>query len=322
MFVEHAGGEPDRLSLEALTFARGLAATLGGALERSLLGSGGPPSPARLGGAGRRAGARGDRPRLDDYAPAAWGAAIRAASASAAPQPVVVAGQRARQRGARPRGGAHGTADGRERHRGHARRSVAARPPALGRQPARGRGARRADSAARRGAARRRGRRRRAAGPAPARHSVRAGAGARGPRRAGRRARGAQDGRRSRSATPRSSSAAGAASAPRRASRELEELAGLLGGAVGGSRVVTSLGWRPHSGPDRPDRAADRAGPLHRLRHQRRDPAHRRLQGGEADPRDQHGPRGADHGRRRLRRDRRPPTIVPAITAEIRRAGR
>ena len=29
--------------------------------------------------------------------------------------------------------------------------------------------------------------------------------------------------------------------------RVLEELAGLLGGAVGGSRVVTNNGWRPHS---------------------------------------------------------------------------
>ena len=42
------------------------------------------------------------------------------------------------------------------------------------------------------------------------------------------------------------SSAAGAASAAPRASRSLEELAGLLGGTLGVSRVVTSQGWRPH----------------------------------------------------------------------------
>ena len=40
---------------------------------------------------------------------------------------------------------------------------------------------------------------------------------------------------------------AGAASAAPRASRELDELAALLGGTVGVSRVVTSAGWRPHA---------------------------------------------------------------------------
>ena len=67
----------------------------------------------------------------------------------------------------------------------------------------------------------------------------------------------------------------------------LEELAALLGGAVGGSRVVTNLGWRAHADQVGQTGAQDRSRPLHRLRDQRRDPAHRRLQGREEDPGDQ-----------------------------------
>src|SRR5207237_1160004 len=57
--------------------------------------------------------------------------------------------------------------------------------------------------------------------------------------------------------------------------------------------------------PGRPDRDPDRAGPLHRVRDQRCDPAHGRLPGGQAHPRDQHGSWRADRGPGRLRRDRR-----------------
>ena len=51
----------------------------------------------------------------------------------------------------------------------------------------------------------------------------------------------------SRSETRRWSSAAAAASARAEGFAIIEELAGLLGGAVGCSRVVTSAGWRPHA---------------------------------------------------------------------------
>jgi hypothetical protein len=48
-FVEHAGGEPDRLSLEAVALARGLATALGAPLEAVILGSGAEAAAARLG---------------------------------------------------------------------------------------------------------------------------------------------------------------------------------------------------------------------------------------------------------------------------------
>jgi electron transfer flavoprotein alpha subunit len=73
----------------------------------------------------------------------------------------------------------------------------------------------------------------------------------------------------------------------------LEELAGLLGGVVGVSRVVTS-------------EDQDHPGALPGLRHQRRHPAHRRMRGRQAHHRDQHRPRRPHPGPRRLRRHRRP----------------
>ena len=82
----------------------------------------------------------------------------------------------------------------------------------------------------------------------------------------------------------------------------IEELAGLLGGAVGCSRVVTSAGWRPHADQVGQTGHEDLGRPLRRVRHQRRDAAHRRREGREEDPRDQQRPGGADLRERRLRR--------------------
>ncbi len=91
-FVEHAGGEPDRLSLEALSLARGLAATLGASVEAVVLGSNGEAVAGRLGSYGVPLAHVATDARLDDFAPAAWGAAIRACVATRSPQAVVVAG--------------------------------------------------------------------------------------------------------------------------------------------------------------------------------------------------------------------------------------
>ena len=74
----------------------------------------------------------------------------------------------------------------------------------------------------------------------------------------------------------------------------LEELAGA---SERGGRLLArghQRGLAPAHRPGRPDRHQGLARPLHRVRHQRRHAAHRRLQGREEDPRDQLRRRGAD----------------------------
>ena len=90
--VEHAGGEPDRLSLEALALARALAEALGIPLEAVVLGTGADAAAARLGPYGVFRAHVATDSRLDDYAPAAWGAAIRATVAAMSPSAVVAPG--------------------------------------------------------------------------------------------------------------------------------------------------------------------------------------------------------------------------------------
>jgi electron transfer flavoprotein alpha subunit len=90
-FVEHVGGEPDRLSLEALALARGIAGRLGAPLDAVILGSD-AESVARLGRYGVGLAHVANDERLDAYAPAAWAAAIRAVVDVRAPAAVVAAG--------------------------------------------------------------------------------------------------------------------------------------------------------------------------------------------------------------------------------------
>jgi len=92
VFVEHARGEPDRLSLEALSLGRAIAHQLGAPLDAIALGTDAEAAAATLGthGAGL-AHVAGDA-RLDDYAPAAWAAAIRAVVDMRKPSAVIAAG--------------------------------------------------------------------------------------------------------------------------------------------------------------------------------------------------------------------------------------
>ncbi|MGH9888683.1 MAG: electron transfer flavoprotein subunit alpha/FixB family protein [bacterium] len=91
-FVEHAGGEVDRLSLEALALARDLATTLRTPLDAVLVGTGAEAAAGQLGPHGVGLAHIAADTRLDDYAPAAWAAAIRAVLAARSPAAVIVAG--------------------------------------------------------------------------------------------------------------------------------------------------------------------------------------------------------------------------------------
>ena len=92
VFVEHAGGEPDRLSLEALALARGIARGLDAPVDAVILGTGAETASSRLGTHGVGLAHVATDARFDDYAPAAWGAAIRDVMDTRAPAAVVAAG--------------------------------------------------------------------------------------------------------------------------------------------------------------------------------------------------------------------------------------
>jgi electron transfer flavoprotein alpha subunit len=92
VFVERTATEPDRLSLEALALGRHLAAALGAPLDAVVLGTGAEAAAGRLGSHGVGLAHVATDQRLDDFAPAAWAAAIRAVVDERAPAAVVAAG--------------------------------------------------------------------------------------------------------------------------------------------------------------------------------------------------------------------------------------
>lgn len=92
VLVEHETGDVDRLSREALVIAGSLAAAVGGQLEAVLFGRGAADAMPALGAHRVATGHVVDDPRLDAYAPAAWGAAIAELLAARSPVAVLAGG--------------------------------------------------------------------------------------------------------------------------------------------------------------------------------------------------------------------------------------
>jgi electron transfer flavoprotein alpha subunit len=91
VLVEHAGGEVDRLSREALALGAALATATGGPLEAVLIGPGADRAAAAPGSGLSTAHVVSDD-RFDAYAPAAWAAAILELIETRSPAAVLAGG--------------------------------------------------------------------------------------------------------------------------------------------------------------------------------------------------------------------------------------
>lgn len=85
VLVEHADGAADRVSLETLALAR----SLGGPVHAAVIGPGGAAVAAALGGHGVETAHVIEHEGLDAYAPRAWGAALAGLIASSGPSAVI-----------------------------------------------------------------------------------------------------------------------------------------------------------------------------------------------------------------------------------------
>ncbi len=92
VLIEHDQGRLNDLSLEALTFARNLAGQMGAPLEAALIGAEAAPLAAGLGAYGAARVHVVQHPELTDFAPEAWAAGLQALAATLSPAAILASG--------------------------------------------------------------------------------------------------------------------------------------------------------------------------------------------------------------------------------------